>query len=134
METQQSNKGIMLIDDDAITNMINTKIIKMNFSFQVQDYINAKKALEHLAQWGQSFPEKLPVIILLDINMPIMDGWEFLEEFQKLPNIVLEKSTLYMLTSSIDVEDIEKAKNYPVVKEFISKPLSADKLRSIIQV
>jgi len=62
-----------------------------------------------------------------------MDGWEFLEEFQKLPKIVLEKSTLYLLTSSIDGEDIAKAKTYPVVKEFLSKPLSADKLRNIIQ-
>jgi len=133
MDTQQSNKGIMLIDDDAITNMINTKIIKINSDFDVYDYLNAKRALEHLTQWSQSVPEKLPAIILLDINMPIMDGWEFLEEFQKLPKIVLEKSKLYMLTSSIDLEDIEKAKTYPVVMEFISKPLSVDKLRNIIQ-
>ncbi|MBL7858440.1 MAG: response regulator [Cyclobacteriaceae bacterium] len=133
METTVDNKAVMLIDDDAITNFINTKVIKLNFSFDVHDYVNAQLALEQLMQWCQSFPEKLPFIIFLDINMPVMDGWEFLEEFQKLPSIAQQKSRIFMLTSSIDGEDIEKAKTYPVVSEFISKPLTPDKLRNLIQ-
>lgn len=132
MEVQTGNKGIMLIDDDAVTNMLNTKIIKMNFNFDVRDYANAQVALEQLKQCCQSFPEKLPFIIFLDINMPIMDGWEFLEEFQKLPKEAREKSKVIMLTSSIDVEDIEKAKTFPVVSNFVSKPLTPQKLKDLI--
>ncbi len=133
METITPKKGIMLIDDDAVTNMINTKIIKMNFSFDVHDYSNAELALEQLRQWGENFPKKLPSIIFLDINMPIMDGWEFLEEFQKLPTAVFEKSKIFMLTSSIDADDIEKAKTYPMVGDFVSKPLTSEKLIKLIQ-
>lgn len=133
MKNMAQIKSVILIDDDAITNMINTKIIKMNFSFDVHDYADAQRALDNLKQCIEATPEKLPDIIFLDINMPIMDGWEFLEEFQKLPGIVHEKSRIFMLTSSIDVEDIEKARAYPVVSDFISKPLTPEKLRKLIQ-
>ncbi len=133
MEKGLSSTSVMLIDDDAITNMINTKIIKMNFSFDVHDYSNAQVALDQLKQWSYSFSEKLPFIIFLDINMPIMDGWEFLNEFQKLPVEVHQKSKIYMLSSSIDVEDIEKAKTYHVVSDFVSKPLTSEKLKTLFQ-
>lgn len=133
METQIQSKHVLLIDDDAVTNMINTKVIKMNFSFDVHDHTNAQLALKQLKQWCESSPEKLPFIIFLDINMPIMDGWEFLEEFQKLPSVAIEKSKIVVLTSSIDMEDIEKAKKYHVVSDFVSKPLTSEKLRALIQ-
>jgi CheY-like chemotaxis protein len=131
METGSQRKRVMLIDDDAITNLINTKIIKMNFDFSVNAYINAQVALEQFRQWLEKGSEQLPDIIFLDINMPIMDGWEFLDEFQKFPKSLLQRCKVFMLTSSIDLEDIEKAKNYPAVHEFISKPLTADKLRML---
>ena len=124
----------MLIDDDPITNMINTKIIKMNFSVEVNDYANAQLALDQIKDISENSPNKLPDVIFLDINMPIMDGWEFLVEFQKLPLNVLENCKIFMLTSSIDVEDIEKAKTYRVVNDFVSKPLTLEKLRNLIQV
>ena len=133
METQFQNEHILLIDDDAVTNMINTKVIKMNFSYNVHDYTNAQLALEQLKQWCQSFPDKLPFIIFLDINMPIMDGWEFLAEYQKLPSVAHEKSKIIILTSSIDAEDIEKAKSYHVVRDFFSKPLTSEKIGNLIQ-
>jgi CheY-like chemotaxis protein len=132
MEALTSNKVIMLIDDDAITNMINTKVIKMNYNFQVHDYVNAQFALDQLAQWCNSFPEKMPSVIFLDINMPIMDGWEFLEAFEKLPNLAHDRLKIFVLTSSIDVEDIEKAKTFRIVSDFVSKPLTAQKLKELI--
>lgn len=133
MKTQRQNTCILLIDDDPITNMINTKIIKMNFSYEVHACANAQRALDQIKQWAEMSPEKLPDVIFLDVNMPIMDGWEFLEEFQKLPNNVLERTSIFMLTSSIDAEDIEKSKAYHVVDDFVSKPLTPEKLRNLIQ-
>jgi len=133
METQFRNKHILLIDDDAVSNMINTKIIKMNFDFTVSAFTNAKVALDQLSRWTESSREESPDAIFLDINMPIMDGWEFLDEFQKLPANLLSMCKVHLLTSSIDQEDIEKSKTYQIVCEFISKPLTSEKLKSLIQ-
>lgn len=133
METQLQNKSIILIDDDAITNMINTKIIKMSFNFEVHDYVNAQQALDQLKHYTEISPEKLPDIIFLDINMPIMDGWEFLEVFQNFSEDVLSKCKVFILTSSIDLDDIKKSKKYRVVKNFVSKPLTTEKIRSLIE-
>jgi CheY-like chemotaxis protein len=128
----QDYKNIFLIDDDPITNIISTKIIKKSFAFNVTAFTNAAEALERLKEWSSTEGAEFPEIIFLDINMPHMDGWEFLEEFQKLPSRLLEKCGVVMLTSSIDINDIEKSKLYTSVREFISKPLTPDKLRFLI--
>ena len=129
-------RSILLIDDDPITNMINTKIIEkgLDLDYKVVAFTNPYEAIQQLQQWSASAEDEFPGILFLDINMPQMDGWEFLEEFQKLPASALEKCSVVMLSSSIDRDDIERSRTYKVVREFISKPLTADILKALLVV
>lgn len=119
-------ESIILIDDDKIVNFINRKIIQNTDSnVKLQDFNEAAKALAYLKE----NPDAAPDIILLDINMPVMNGWEFLDAFVKL-NI---RSVVYMLSSSIDPSDRLKASQYSCVRNFISKPLTADSIQNILK-
>lgn len=125
-------KQILLVDDDSITNMINTKLITRDFDCRVTAYTNAQETLTYLRGLAEDTPDDMPEVIFLDVNMPVMDGWEFLEEFQRFPERSLDKCSVIMLTSSIDYDDIEKSKKYSVVKDFVSKPLTREKIRELI--
>jgi len=74
--------------------------------------------------------EDLPDLILLDLNMPIMDGWQFLDNFTKIK--IDKKIIIYIVSSSIDPVDLEKSKQYSVVSNFVVKPISLDKVRDIM--
>ena len=115
MEQKVSVKKVLLVDDDPVANLINSKIISMCTNFKVEAFNNAQEALNKCMSWLAESPELFPDIILLDINMPIMDGWEFLEALEKYPSSAIEKCAVYLLTSSIDAGDIEKSKSYKSV-------------------
>ncbi|HMG15131.1 MAG TPA: response regulator [Saprospiraceae bacterium] len=122
-------KKIFLIDDDKIFNFINSKIISKTFSsINVVAFDNPQIALIELIRITEVNIDDFPDVIFLDINMPEMDGWEFLEELNKFEANIFIKSKIIMLTSSIDPNDIQKSKTYKMVNGFISKPLSAEKL------
>lgn len=129
MEQSTLRKRILLVDDDPITNMINEKLITRDFDFQVSPYTNASDALDHLKELSSPATGVIPSLVLLDINMPVMDGWEFLEKFSALPQTLFSKCRVFMLTSSIDLDDIEKSKTYAPVRGFISKPLTTAKIK-----
>jgi len=125
------DKIVFLIDDDPITNFIHTKVINAELPYAVIAFTDAEKALEEIKQCQAFRTASLPDLILLDVNMPNMDGWEFLDEFQRLMNPALKKCGVIMLSSSLDRDDIERAEVYKCVIEFISKPLTAQMLRDI---
>jgi len=75
--------------------------------------------------------EKLPDIIFLDLNMPVMDGWEFLGEFIKIKNQFDKKITLYVVSSSIDPRDLERAKSFNLVTDYLIKPIELKKFEKI---
>jgi CheY-like chemotaxis protein len=126
-------KTIALIDDDPISHLINTKIIKLFSAFLIETYTDAEDALDALTSKASDM-NKLPDYIFLDINMPGMNGWQFVEEFEKLPRKIQERSCVIMLSSSPSQLDIDRSRTYRSVKHFISKPLTQEKLQFITQV
>jgi CheY-like chemotaxis protein len=129
-------KSIMLIDDNEIDNFINEKLIKAYyFAENVYVHTSTKSALEFLKNVEvtiSAMPEELiPSHILLDINMPILDGFHFLDEFEKFAEPLKNRIKIVMLTTSLNPMDIEKSKNYKHVVKFLHKPLTESELSQL---
>jgi CheY-like chemotaxis protein len=121
-----SKIDLLVIDDDDINIFIIKKIVeKTGYDINMVSKTNGQLAIDHLTnilENGETFPQ----LILIDINMPVLNGWEFLDAYDELN--VSQRVDLYMLSSSVYENDIEKAKTYSKVKGFISKPLSINRL------
>lgn len=121
---------VLLVEDDPITIMVCERIMKMTFfAEKVTSCENGKIAFDFLMSSRVS--DTLPKIIFLDINMPVMNGWDFLEELNKVKSDFKELPRIYLLSSTVDPEDYLKAKKFLLIKDFISKPLSKEALEKI---
>lgn len=119
-----------LIEDDDMTVLISKKFMEVTGAFEkVISFKNGKEAYDNLKAMLES-GKSLPELIFLDLNMPIWDGWIFLEEFKRLP--VSDDVTIYILTSSIGNEDFEKAKIHGLEERYLMKPLGINILREIL--
>ncbi len=120
------NKLTYIIDDDKLTvKLISILVSKNKFCEEIQSFDNAQHAIDKLKQ-NASNNGVLPDAILLDLNMPAMDGWQFLDEFMLLP--IKKEISVFIMTSSIDPVDIEMAKKYKIVKDYVEKPITSKKL------
>ncbi|MDT0687815.1 response regulator [Autumnicola psychrophila] len=120
-----------IIDDDPIFVFGAKKIMQFSdFCNSFMVYHNGEEAINGLKSIIIA-KEKLPDIILLDLNMPIMDGWQFLDEFTQIP--AENEITIYIVTSSINPEDINRAKSYNRVSNYLVKPISIEDLRKILE-
>lgn len=127
-----SKINLLVIDDDDINVFIIKKIVeKTAFDVTMVAKENGQVALDYLATLGENH-YSLPDLILVDINMPVLNGWEFIEAYEALSNNLLS-SDIYMLSSSVYENDIERAKTYKSVKGFISKPLSIERLTELLR-
>ena len=110
---------VLIIDDDDIVTLVQGKLLQnCNVCEHPLKFKRASDALEYLSNAS----EGNDYLLLLDINMPLMNGWEFLEEIEKLA--IKEHIYVYMVTSSIDYNDKEKANNYSRIVNFIEKPIT----------
>lgn len=122
---------ICIIDDDEIFVIVAKKIMKVaGFSEEVTNFKNGKDAITYLKE-NASISENIPEFIFLDLNMPLMDGWEFLNELEKLD--LPKKVKVFIFTSSIDPGDQKRSEEFPIVERFIEKPLTMQKLKLITE-
>ncbi|WP_423146486.1 response regulator [Rubrolithibacter danxiaensis] len=123
-----------IVDDDPIQALIIERMLaSQKLCKGLLVFKNGLEAIEHLKSIIDDI-NSVPDIILLDINMPVMNGWEFLEEFRRVKPRIGKKIILYMVSSSIWQEDIERAKGYSEVTDYIVKPVTMQELsRTIMQ-
>lgn len=122
-----TKKKICIIDDDPIYQLVTKKIIEKSGYFPVvNSFTSGLEAIAYFKNAGL-----LPEVILLDIEMPIMDGWDFLNEITIIRQQFNAHTNIYIVSSSIAKEDKEKALTYDCIKGFISKPITISKIEKI---
>lgn len=123
----------MLIDDDEIFTYIIKKIIEESeIAEQITIFGNGRDAINYLTEAAEE-EALLPKVIFLDLNMPLLDGWGFLDEYIRLKPKLCKKINLYVITSSVSTYDHEKSKEYSDITDFIVKPLAKEKFIAIVK-
>jgi CheY-like chemotaxis protein len=116
---------IFLVDDDPINNLINRRLLgKAGIGNHIEEFQSAQEALEKI----KSIDTDKTLLLFLDINMPVLNGWEFLDCYISI--FPERKDTIIILSSSIDYQDRQKAMEYPIVSGFLEKPLSLEKINT----
>ncbi len=130
MPEKKFNK-VLLVDDDKINNYINLRLIRrIGLSEEIIVTNNGQEAITYLKNCEKN---EQPTLILLDINMPVMDGFEFLEEYEKLKGNTVERPMIVVLTTSTNTNDIKKVESSPIAAGYINKPLTEENLLGFIR-
>jgi len=127
------DKVIWVVDDDIIYQTIINKIIEKSGVFSSHfTFPNGNEALTSLKKILEDDDTALPDIILLDINMPVMDGWEFMEEIKKIKSDIRKDIHIYIVSSSIALEDKNKSATFSNIMGYVPKPISVTELIAIV--
>jgi len=128
---------VLSIEDDNITQMLNGIQLNTNkFCNKIIEAYNGIEAIDFFKKLdnGEISIESFPEIIFLDLNMPVMDGWDFFETFKREFAHFEEKTKIFILSSSINPKDVERAKNEKSIVAFLAKPLNADNLEKVLNL
>lgn len=122
--------NFIIIDDDDIFLKLGKMYLELgNCTSSVTLYNDATIALDIITGMLEHIDKKL--VVFLDLNMPILNGFGFLDLIQQVPNAFDEKLSVYIMTSSLNDDDLERAQNYPIVKKYLSKPMTMDMVNEI---
>lgn len=122
--------SILLIDDDFTTNYLHKKIFsKAEFNSPIEVANNGKEGIDKLLEFNETIIDNDAfVLIFLDLNMPVVDGWQFLDLYEEIKPQLNYKSNLFVISSSINPDDEERAKRNSLVEDYIPKLLTVDRL------
>ncbi|WP_183562176.1 response regulator [Mucilaginibacter sp. SP1R1] len=122
-----------VIDDDPIYTYTVKRIIDRSLiADKTLFFSDGKQAFDFFKE-NSAQTDRLPDLILLDINMPVWDGWQFMDEFVKISNTIKKKITVYVVSSSIDEDDHRKACSYKQIADFVIKPISDEVLKKMVE-
>jgi CheY-like chemotaxis protein len=125
---------ICIIDDDIVYQITTKKILeKINGTKKILVFSDGEDAFKYLSKVVLN-EDELPDVILLDVNMPYMDAWQFLEAYKKLKPSLTKQIIIYIISSSISHNDIQKAKSIEDVKDYFVKPISMDQYAAMLQI
>ena len=123
---------ICIIDDDSIYRFTIVRTLEIEkVAETIITFADGEEAIQFI-QENLGDQSKLPDVIFLDINMPIMDGWQFLEEYEKIFDTLGKTIIIYLVTSSIDPADMDRAKKISLITRYLTKPLKPESLRSLV--
>lgn len=126
--------NVCLIDDDKIYQFTARKIVEATgLAKNILSFFNGKEAIDFFLENQNKELDQLPNVIFLDINMPIMNGWQFLNEYEMLSGKLKKAITIYVVSSSVDEIDIQKSKQYTTVKNYIIKPINRIKYQQLLE-
>ncbi len=127
---------ILLIDDDETTNYLNQRLLnKMNIARNIEVATNGEEGLHYLRKHclaGSATAESCPELIFLDIKMPVMDGFEFLDEYRLLVPQIPVQAIIAMLTSSVSQLDLNRLEEYESISRFLTKPLTETTVMGLV--
>lgn len=127
-------KTILLVDDDEASNFLHSIFInKLDLDINLNSALNGQEALDFILGKGQE-ELQLPCMIMLDLRMPVMDGWQFMDAYEEhVPKKLKDQITIVLVTISDNQEDKDRAVTNPYIADFSQKPLSDDTFKQLIQ-
>jgi len=126
---------VCLIDDDKVYQYTAKMILETTgLTNDIKTFFNGKEAIDFLSDPDNQQVDIIPDVIFLDINMPIMNGWNFLQSFDEIRKNLPKKVIIYVVSSSVDESDIHRSKNFVSVTDYIIKPINREKYRQLLSI
>ena len=127
--------NVCLIDDDKVYQFTSKMILEATqLTSNISTFFNGQEAIDFFLDPANQTIEALPDVIFLDINMPVMNGWNFLEAYNKIFYSLPKKILIYVVSSSVDESDMERSKSYASVTDYVIKPINKEKYRLLLSV